>query len=108
MNGRFGLRLVGLLFFAAALAGCATPPENPALVEARLLFAALLSQPQSVTLTATQTHAAFEPLAQADLLSNKDRCDPRIEALSTLARQRVAVAQLIIAESESAAASMQP
>ncbi|MPR02387.1 hypothetical protein F0169_10090 [Pseudomonas sp. MAFF 212408] len=71
------------------------------MVEARLLFAGLLGQNLSVTLTAEQTHAAFAPLAQADLLSNVDRRDPCIDALSALAKRRVALAQQIIDAHES-------
>jgi hypothetical protein len=86
------------VLFCMLLSGCASPPEHPQLVEADLLFAALQSKSESITLVPQETQAAFVPLAQAYILSNRNRSDPRIEELSILAKKRIALAEQRISE----------
>lgn len=82
---------------ALVLAGCATPPENPQLLQARAQFAALQHKPESNTLAAIETREAFIALNKADQASLKDRTAPDVEQLTYLASQKIAVAEQTIA-----------
>ncbi|WP_395602510.1 OmpA family protein [Pseudomonas sp. A1230] len=82
--------------FALMLAGCATPPENPNLLEARAQFAALQNRPESNTLAAIETKAAFMALNKADQASLEDRQASEVEQLSYLASQKVSLAEQTI------------
>ncbi|MCM8740318.1 OmpA family protein [Pseudomonas koreensis] len=82
---------------ALVLAGCATPPENPQLLQARAQFAALQYKPESNTLAAIETREAFIALNKADQASLKDRKAPDVEQLTYLASQKIAVAEQTIA-----------
>lgn len=82
---------------ALVLAGCATPPENPQLLQARAQFAALQHKPESNTLAAIETREAFIALNKADQASLKDRKAPDVEQLTYLASQKIAVAEQTIA-----------
>ncbi|WP_025110408.1 OmpA family protein [Pseudomonas sp. H1h] len=82
---------------ALVLAGCATPPENPQLLQARAQFAALQHKPESNTLAALETREAFIALNKADQASLKDRKAPDVEQLTYLASQKIAVAEQTIA-----------
>ncbi|WP_433589722.1 OmpA family protein [Pseudomonas koreensis] len=82
---------------ALVLAGCATPPENPQLLQARAHFAALQHKPESNTLAAIETREAFIALNKADQASLKDRKAPDVEQLTYLASQKIAVAEQTIA-----------
>ncbi|NNA54652.1 OmpA family protein [Pseudomonas koreensis] len=82
---------------ALVLAGCATAPENPQLLQARAQFAALQHKPESNTLAAIETREAFIALNKADQASLKDRKAPDVEQLTYLASQKIAVAEQTIA-----------
>lgn len=86
------------------LGGCATPPENASLVEARAQFSALQSVPESSTLAAIETKDAFTALNQADQLSIKDRTASGLEQLVYIAKQKIAIAEQTIAGREAEAA----
>jgi outer membrane protein OmpA-like peptidoglycan-associated protein len=78
------------------LAGCATPPENPQLLQARGQFAALQQKPESNTLAALETKDAFTALNKADQASLKDRQAADIDQLAYLAQQKIALAEQTI------------
>lgn len=82
--------------FAVMLAGCATPPENPQLLQARSQFATLQQKPESSTLAAIETKDAFSALNKADQASLKDRKAPGIDQLAYLASQKIALAEQTI------------
>lgn len=81
---------------ALMLAGCATPPENPQLLQARGQFAALQQKPESNTLAALETKDAFTALNKADQASLKDRQAADIDQLAYLAQQKIALAEQTI------------
>ena len=81
---------------ALILAGCATPPENPQLLQARAQFAALQQKPESNTLAAIETKDAFSALYKADQASIKDRQAADVDQLAYLARQKIALAEQTI------------
>ncbi|WP_332761544.1 OmpA family protein [Pseudomonas koreensis] len=83
--------------FALMLAGCATPPENPQLLQARAQFSALQNKPESNTLAAIETKSAFTALNAADQASLQDRKAPQIDQLAYLASQKIALAEQTIA-----------
>ncbi|WP_409318928.1 OmpA family protein [Pseudomonas sp. KCJK9016] len=78
------------------LAGCATPPENSTLVQARAQFSALQSKPESSTLAAIETRDAFTALNKADQASLKDRQAPEVDQLAYVASQKIAIAEQVI------------
>jgi outer membrane protein OmpA-like peptidoglycan-associated protein len=78
------------------LVGCATPPENAELVQARTQFSALQSKPESATLAALETKDAFTALNKADQVSSKNRKSPEIDQLAYLASQKIALAEQTI------------
>jgi hypothetical protein len=69
-------------------AGCATPPENPQLLQARSLFSSLQEKPESNTLAAVETRIASNALDRANQVSLHDRTDPQIDQLAYLATQK--------------------
>lgn len=83
--------------FALMLAGCATPPENPQLLQARAQFAALQQKPESNTLAAIETKDAFSALNKADQASIKDREAAEIDQLAYIANQKISLAEQTIA-----------
>ncbi|MCU9948892.1 OmpA family protein [Pseudomonas sp. PDM13] len=86
-----------------ALAGCATPPENPELLKAREAFSQLTSKPESNTLAALQTQEASKALNDVEVYSELDREAPEIDHLAYLANSRIALAeQTIIARKATA------
>ncbi|MBV4487230.1 OmpA family protein [Pseudomonas sp. SWRI153] len=82
---------------AALLAGCATPQENPQLIQARAQFAALQNKPESNTMAALETRSAFAALNAADQASLTDREAPQVDQLAYLASQKIALAEQTIA-----------
>lgn len=82
--------------FAVMLVGCATPPENPQLLQARAQFSVLQQKPESNTLAAIETKSAFSALNAADQASLKDRQAPQIDQLAYLASQKIALAEQTI------------
>ncbi|AZD55523.1 Outer membrane lipoprotein omp16 precursor [Pseudomonas chlororaphis subsp. aurantiaca] len=82
--------------FSLVLSGCATPPENPNLLQARQQFSTLQSKPESNTLAALETKDAFTALNKADQRSNQDRKAPDIDQLAYLASQKIALAEQTI------------
>jgi outer membrane protein OmpA-like peptidoglycan-associated protein len=78
------------------LVGCATPPENPNLLQAREQFRTLLLKPESSTLAAIETNEAFTALNKADKAFRVDRDSPEVEQLTYLARQKIALAEQVI------------
>ncbi|SEN95378.1 OmpA family protein [Pseudomonas sp. ok266] len=82
---------------ALTLAGCATPPENPQLLQAREQFAALQNKPEANTLAAIETKSAFTALNAADQASQKDHQAPQVDQLAYLASQKIALAEQTIA-----------
>lgn len=82
---------------ALMLAGCATPPENPQLLQARAQFVALQQKPESSTLAAIETKDAFSALNKADQASLKDRKSPEVDQLAYIAYQKISLAQQTIA-----------
>lgn len=93
---RFSLSFPSFCAVALILTGCAATPENPQLVEARTLFSALQSKPESSTLAALDTQDAFSALGKADLLSIHNRRDPKIDQYAYLAKQKIALAEQTI------------
>ncbi|WP_339467667.1 OmpA family protein [Pseudomonas sp. EL_65y_Pfl1_R83] len=79
-----------------ALAGCATPPENPQLLQARSQFSSLQQKPESSTLAAVETRIASNALDRANQLSLHSRTDPQIDQLAYLATQKIALAEQTI------------
>jgi outer membrane protein OmpA-like peptidoglycan-associated protein len=77
-------------------AGCATPPENPQLLQARSLFSSLQEKPESNTLAAVETRIASNALDRANQVSLHDRTDPQIDQLAYLATQKIALAEQTI------------
>ena len=88
--------LPAVSLFALMLAGCATPPENPQLLQARAQFAALQQKAESNTLAAIETKDAFTALNKADQASLKDRQAPDVDQLAYLASQKIALAEQTI------------
>ncbi|MNN07960.1 putative lipoprotein YiaD precursor [compost metagenome] len=82
---------------ALTLAGCATPPENPQLLQAREQFAALQNKPEANTFAAIETKSAFTALNAADQASQKDRQASQVDQLAYLASQKIALAEQTIA-----------
>ncbi|MGF6401603.1 outer membrane protein OmpA-like peptidoglycan-associated protein [Pseudomonas frederiksbergensis] len=82
---------------AVLLTGCATPPENAQLLDARQKFADLQHKPESSTLAAIETKDAFTALNKADQASLKDRKAPEINQLAYLAAQKINLAEQTIA-----------
>ena len=82
---------------ALTLAGCATPPENTQLLQAREQFAALQNKPEANTLAAIETKSAFTALNAADQASQKNRQAPQVDQLAYLASQKIALAEQTIA-----------
>lgn len=80
-----------------AVAGCATPPENAQLLQARSQFSSLQQKPESNTLAAVETRIASNALDRANQVSLHDRTDPKIDQLAYLASQRIALAEQTIA-----------
>lgn len=72
------------------------------------MFALLQSKPQSITLVHTETYAAFEVLAQADVFNNIDRRLPIIDALSLTAKHRIRLAEQIILQQTCEASPVEP
>ena len=89
--------LPAVSLIALMLGGCATPPENPQLLQARTQFAALQQKPESNTLAALETRDAFSALNKADQASLKDRKAADVDQLAYLANQKIAVAEQTIA-----------
>lgn len=87
---------------ALMIAGCATPPLNSHLQQARDQFSALQGKPASQTLAALETKDAFNALSKADAASNMDRRDPTIDQLAYLATQKIALAEqtIVVREAE--------
>lgn len=94
---RTSLLLPAVSVMGLMLAGCATPPENPQLLQARDHFSTLQSKPESSTLAAIETKDAFTALNKADQASLTDRKAPQVEQLAYLASQKIAVAEQTIA-----------
>lgn len=88
--------LPAVSLIALMLAGCATPPENPQLLQARAQFAALQQKAESNTLAAIETRDAFTALNKADQASLKDRKAPDVDQLAYLASQKIALAEQTI------------
>lgn len=93
---RISLLLPAAGVMGLMLAGCATPPENPNLVQAREQFSALQHKPESNTLAAIETKDAFTALNKADQASLKDRKAPQVDQLAYLASQKIALAEQTI------------
>ncbi|MGR2708135.1 OmpA family protein [Pseudomonas sp. AU10] len=93
---RTSILLPAVCGLSLILAGCATPPENPNLVQARQQFSDLQNKPESSTLAAIETKDAFLALNKADQASLKDRKAPQINQLAYLASQKVAFAEQTI------------
>ncbi|WP_339524042.1 OmpA family protein [Pseudomonas sp. EL_65y_Pfl2_R96] len=87
---------------ALMIAGCAAPPLNSHLQQARDQFSALQGKPASQTLAALETKDAFNALNKADAASNMDRRDPTIDQLAYLATQKIALAEqtIVVREAE--------
>ena len=79
-----------------ALAGCATAPENPQLLQARSQFTSLQQKPASNTLAAVETRAASTALDRANQVSLHSRTDPQVNQLAYIATQKIAVAEQTI------------
>ena len=79
-----------------AFAGCATPPENPQLLQARSQFSSLQQKPESNTLAAVETRIASNALDRANQVSLHDRTDPQLDQLAYLATQKIALAEQTI------------
>jgi len=77
-------------------AGCATPPENPQLLQARSQFSSLQEKPESNTLAAVETRIASNALDRANQVSLHDRTAPQIDQLAYLATQKIALAEQTI------------
>lgn len=88
--------LPAVSLLALMLTGCATPPENPQLLESRAQFAALQHKPEASTLAAIETRDAFNALNTAGQASLKDRQSPQVDQLAYLARQKIALAEQTI------------
>ncbi|MDU9414393.1 OmpA family protein [Pseudomonas sp. zfem005] len=86
-----------------ALAGCATPPENPDLLKAREAFAQLTSKPESSTLAALQTQVASKALNDVEVYSELDREAPEIDHLAYLANRKIELAEQTIIARKAAA-----
>ncbi|WP_374980698.1 OmpA family protein [Pseudomonas solani] len=86
-----------------ALAGCATPPENPDLLKAREAFAQLTSKPESNTLAALQTQVASKALNDVEVYSELDREAPEIDHLAYLANRKIELAEQTIIARKAAA-----
>lgn len=93
---RSSMRLPAVSLLALMIAGCAAPPVNSHLQQAREQFSALQDKPASQTLAALETEEAFKALNKADAMSNKDRRDPAIDQLAYLASQKIALAEQTI------------
>lgn len=93
---RTSILLPAVCGLSLILAGCATPPENSNLVQARQQFSDLQNKPESSTLAAIETKDAFLALNKADQASLKDRKAPQINQLAYLASQKVAFAEQTI------------
>lgn len=78
------------------MAGCATPPENPQLLQARSQFASLQQKPASNTLAAVETRIASNALDRANQASLHSRTDPQVNQLAYIATQKIAVAEQTI------------
>lgn len=100
---RTTLMLPVVSVFGLLLVGCATPPENPNLLDARAQFATLQMKPESSTSAAIETKAAFTALNKADLLSIENRKAPAIDQLAYLASQKIALAEQVIVTREAEA-----
>ncbi|CAI8792074.1 OmpA family protein [Pseudomonas serboccidentalis] len=94
MHPKLTLPLVSAL--AMLLAGCAATPENENLLQARSELASLLAKPESNTMAAIETQAAFEAVAKADLLSSQNRKSPDIDQLAYIASKKAALAEQTI------------
>lgn len=79
------------------LAGCATPPENPQLLQAREAYSQLLAKPEASTLAAIESQAAGQALNRADQVSMQNRKAPELDHLSYMAQQQIALAEQVIA-----------
>lgn len=79
-----------------ALAGCATPVENPQLLQARSQFSSLQQKPESSTLAAVETRAASNALDRANQVSLNNRTDPQVNQLAYIAAQKIALAEQTI------------
>ncbi|CAN7536714.1 OmpA family protein [Aquipseudomonas alcaligenes] len=86
-----------------ALAGCATPPENPDLLKAREAYAQLTSKPESNTLAALQTQVASKALNDVEVYSELDREAPEIDHLAYLANRKIELAEQTIIARKAAA-----
>ncbi|MBB4820617.1 outer membrane protein OmpA-like peptidoglycan-associated protein [Pseudomonas alcaligenes] len=86
-----------------ALAGCATPPENPDLLKAREAYAQLTSKPESNTLAALQTQVAGKALNDVEVYSELDREAPEIDHLAYLANRKIELAEQTIIARKAAA-----
>lgn len=85
-----------LSVLSLALAGCATAPENPQLLQARSQFSDLQQKPESNTLAAVETRIAANALDRANQLSLHSRTDPQVNQLAYLATQKIALAEQTI------------
>jgi outer membrane protein OmpA-like peptidoglycan-associated protein len=95
MRSTLFLPVVSVL--SLALAGCATPPENPQLLQARSDFSSLQQKPESSTLAAVETRVASNALDRANQASIHSRTDPQVDQLAYLASQKIALAEQAIA-----------
>jgi outer membrane protein OmpA-like peptidoglycan-associated protein len=93
---RIFLLIPTMSIFVLTLAGCATPPENANLLQARAQFSTLQSNPAASTLAAVETQNAFSALNKADMLSNQDRQSAGIDQLAYIAQQKTALAEQTI------------
>lgn len=86
----------GISLLVLTIAGCAVPPINSHLQQAREQFSSLQGKPESQTLAALETKEAFNALNKADAASNQNRRDPAIDQLAYLASQKIALAEQTI------------
>lgn len=89
-------RSVWAVIVAGALAGCASPPENPQLLQARSDFSSLQQKPASNTLAAVETRTASSALDRANQAALNSRTDPQVYQLAYIATQKIALAEQTI------------
>lgn len=93
---RFTVIVPVLSALGLALAGCASPPENPQLLQARSDFSSLQQKPASNTLAAVETRTASSALDRANQASLNSRTDPQVYQLAYIATQKIALAEQTI------------
>jgi len=81
------------LFAMAALAGCASVPENSLLNEARSDYSAAQANPQVTSLAPTELKQAGDALEKANDAANKKEDAAVVSHLAYLAKQRIAIAE---------------